>query len=303
MKWHYTFPTYSIKPYNFEDKENCIQAYVNYMLNRTQSMFEYNGLPDTIPQRILELYLQVNGNVCITDINNDLRVFTGGLGGEPDIYYMPTEYVIANPRLDKSLNLKIDVECVVIPSDSLYIGLLPMYTRYATALMENDLTMRIMDINSRISALISAADDRTQSSAQKYLETVEKGKLGVIADSAFLEGVKAQPYTTTGGNRFTDLIEYEQYLKAGWFNDLGLQANYNMKRESINSNEAQLNKDALLPLIDDMLNCRRVGIEKVNKMYGTNITVDFASSWENNLTEINNILDEGTEETNVEPQD
>ena len=55
-----------------------------------------------------------------------------------------------------------------------------------------------------------------------------------------------------------------------------------MKRESINSNESQLNEDQLHPLIDDMLTERREAIEKVNSMFGTNIRVDFNSAWEVN---------------------
>lgn len=268
------------KFYDFRNKDKSVGVYVCYMLSRTQSMFKYSGLPESIPQRIVELYMQTNGNVCFAKHNEQLYVFTGGLGGEPDEYYMPTIYTVANPYLKFSKNLKIGVDCIVIPSDSLYIGLLPMYSRYASLMVENDISMRLVDINARIISLISAPDDRTEQAAKSYLKDIEDGKLGVIAETAFLDGVKAQPYATTGaGGRMTDLIEYQQYLKAGWFNDLGLQSNYNMKRESINSNEAQLNEDALLPLIDDMLNCRKIGLEKVNAMFGTNITVELASSW------------------------
>ena len=268
------------KFYDFKNKDKSVSAYVGYMLSRTQSMFKYSGLPESIPQRIVELYMQTNGNVCFTKHNEQLYVFTGGLGGEPDEYYMPTIYTVSNPYLKFNKNLKIGVDCVVIPSDSLYIGLLPMYSRYASLMVENDISMRLVDINARIISLISAPDDRTEQAAKSYLKDIEDGKLGVIAETAFLDGVKTQPYASTGSSgRITDLIEYQQYLKAGWFNDLGLQSNYNMKRESINSNEAQLNEDALLPLIDDMLNCRKIGLEKVNAMFGTNITVELASSW------------------------
>ena len=61
-----------------------------------------------------------------------------------------------------------------------------------------------------------------------------------------------------------------------------------MKREGINSYESQLNDDMLFPTVDDMLERRKEGIEKVNKMYGTNITVELNSSWKYNVDEINN---------------
>ncbi len=273
--------------YNFGDKNRAITTHIIYMLNRTQSMFKWEGLPDTIPQRILELYLQINGNVCFYKWENDLYVFTGGMGGEPDQYFRPTIYTIANPYLKISKELRIDTECIVINNDGMYIGLLPLFERYATAITETELSIDIATINSRIVDLITAPDDRTKASAEKYLSDMRDGKPGIIAENGFLDGLRAQPYGATGNaNNITNLIELVQYQKASWYNELGLNANYNMKRESINSGESQLNNDALLPLVDDMLTCRKLGAEKVNTMFGTNISVSLASSWEDNQKEI-----------------
>lgn len=268
------------------DKAARIRSHVCYMLNRTQSMFEWHGLPDTIPQRNLELMLQANGNVCFYKPDDNLYVFTGGLGGEPNVYYQPTIYTIANPALKISKSLKIDDECIVMRNDSLYIGLLPLFFRYASAITETEISIYLACVNSRVVDLISAPDDRTRESAQKFLDDLKIGKLGVIAENAFLDGVRAQPYGGTGNRIITELIELNQYQKASWFNDLGLNANYNMKRESINSGESQLNNDMLLPLVDDLLRQRREGAEKVNAMYGTEITVDLASAWKDNQQEI-----------------
>ena len=273
-------------PCDFQDKDQGVTQHILYMLDRTQSMFKWNGLPKTIPQRVLELYLQINGNVCFYEYNGKLYVFTGGLGGEPDVYYMPTLYTIANPALKLSKSLLIDEECVVIPNDSMYMGLLPMFSRHATKITETELSIDIAVVNSRIVDLISAPDDRTKESAEIFLKNIRDGKPGVIAENSFLDGIRSQPYGATGNRTLTDLIETMQYEKASWFNDLGLNANYNMKRESLNTTESQLNDDALLPLIDNMLEMRKTGIEKVNSMFGTNISVDLASSWEDNAEEI-----------------
>lgn len=298
--------------YNFSNKGKCIDNHIAYMLARTQSMFTYTGLPDTLNPRIIELYLQVNGNLCVTEINDEiirksghtelksgLYAFTGGMGGEYDVYYMPTIYTIANPYLNYSKNLKINEDCIVIPSDSMYYGLLPMFRKYATALTENELSMNIATIVLRLQALISASDDNTKKSAEKYLKDIIDGKIGVIAENQFLDNsLKVTPYSATGAHStMQNIIELEQYLRATWFNDLGLNANYNMKRESINSGESQLNNDALLPLVDNMLKSRKEGFDKVNKKYGTNITVELNSSWETNAESILNPEDEGITES------
>lgn len=283
-----------IRRYDFKDKERCIRDYVSYMLCRTQSMFEYEGLPDTMPKRTLELYAQVNGHVAIIENEGNLYSLFGSWGGMPNEYYLPTEYIISNPYLNLYKTYTVDVDCVVMPNDSLYKGLMPMFHKYATQIVENDITMVVADINSRIVSLITATDDKSKAAAEKYLRDIYNGDLGVIASNAFLEGVAAQPYGKDSNTHvLTDLIEYHQYLRANWFNELGLDANYNMKRESIMASEAQLNDDMLFPLIDDMLNCRNEAIDKINAMFGTNISVKFSSSWEDNQIELNNAQNGG----------
>lgn len=285
--------------YNPRDKARVQETHVRYMLARTQRMFRYTGLPDTIPERMVELYLQTNGHLCFAEWNNDLYVYIGGLGGEPDVYYRPTLYTVANPAQKWSRSLVIDSDCVVMSNDSLYLGLLPLFHRYAYNLAENEVSLLVADINSRIVSLISGGDDRTLASARQFLADIETGKLGVIAENAFLDGIRAQPFSSTGSMReLQELIEYEQYLKASWYNELGLDSNYNMKRERLSTAESDMNQDCLLPLADDMLHCREVALEKVNALFGTSISVTLDSAWEDNAQQreiVTDMLLEGLE--------
>ena len=295
--YSYYFDKFVGKLYDFNDKELAVRNYIAYMLDRTQRIFEYKGLPDTVPQRMLEFLLQVNGYACFGECNGELYAFYGGLGGEPDAYYRPTVCVVANPFLKFNKTFKIDKDCVIMRNDSLLYGLLPLFSRYATAMAENDISFRLSSVNTRIEFLLSAPDDATKAAAEKFLKDIEEGKQGVIASNEFLEGIKAQEVGRSM-RTFTDLIEYQQYLKASWFNEIGLNANYNMKREKLSTTESQMNNDALLPLVEDMLEQRRLACEKINEMFGTDISVEFASSWEKLLKEFeaeSNQLDSGEE--------
>ena len=274
------------QPYDFKRKPRALQLKVNYMLSRLRSMFKWEGLPETIPERMLELYLLNNGHCVITPVQGKYYAFTGAFGGELDEYYRPTIYTVANPFLRFNANLIIDAECILCGNDSTYTGILPMLEMYGTALCENELSMQIADINSRIVSLITADNDTDLESARQYLRKIIDGDLSAIGESAFFEGITTQPYSNVGANRLiTDLIEYEQYLKASMYNELGLNANYNMKRESLNSSESQLNNDALAPLVDDMLNMRKKICEDLKEKYGIEATVDFASAWKQNAEE------------------
>lgn len=290
--YSYYFDRFDCKMYDFKDKEECLRNYVVYMLNRTQRMFEYEGLPDTIPQRMLEMMLQINGFACFAEREGKLYAFWGGLGGEPDEYYRPTICTVSNPALKFSDTYKIGEDCVIVRNDSFLYGLIPLFRRYASAMVENDLSFRIASINTRITSWITAPDDSTKDAGNKYLKDVEAGDLGVCASNEFLDGIKVQP-TVNSQRTFTDLIEYQQYLKASWFNEIGLNANYNMKREKLSTTESQMNNDALLPLCQDMLMNRQQCLDEVNAMFGTNISVSFSSSWEKLIEEFEAVGTDG----------
>lgn len=272
--------------YNFRDKAGNIADSMAYMFLRTQSMFKWSGLPGTIPADYLEQYLQIIGVCAITKVDGNLYAFYGGLGGEPDIYYQPTIFTVSNPALNFSKELKIHEDCEIIKNDSFYKGLTPLNKKYASQLAENELSLNMASINTRIEQLLLVKDDATKEAADKFIQDLADGKLASMSDKSFFdEGTKTLPMTKGSTNSIGDLIEYEQYIKASWFNELGLNANYNMKREALNSAESSINDDILFPLIDEMLEERKKGCERVNALYGTNISVELASSWQDNKEE------------------
>lgn len=271
-----------------KDKRKLIDQYIQYMFIRTQSMFHYEGLPETIPEKDLELILQVTGSATITKVNDKLYAFYGGLGGELNEYYLPTISTVANPYLNFSKNLKIGDDCIVILNDPLYMGLIPLFEKNAALLAETDVTLRFATINARIPELIIADNDTTKKSAEKYLEYIITGeKIGIISSNEFFEGLKTADYTSQNSNIIKDLIELHNYIKSSWYIDLGISANWNAKRESLNESETSMNDDILLPLIDQMLIQRKEGCERINKLYGTEISVELSSSWKKIREEIN----------------
>lgn len=269
------------------------------MCVRTLEMFEWKGLPTTIPQEVLEAQLQMTGKSIIFKHKGNMFACYGNVGGLRNYNYMPLLAVVSNPYLDREKSsfmlkvyygkddyetyqadqVKFDGDCVVIPNDGYYLGLRRLNQMYATELADNKITRKILNINARAMYLFSAATDDQKSDFEDLMESLEKGDIKAILDNDLLSEAKTLPFADNSLRDFTSLIENEQYIKASWFNDLGLQANYNMKREAINSNESQLNKDAIIPLTDNMLSMRKKYCEKVNELFGTNWSVDFSSAW------------------------
>lgn len=269
-----------VKSYNHLEKTKNISLENEITYNKTMAMFKYHNLPNTIPCYELENLLQKNGFACVAQVEGSLYAFDGGLGGEPDVYYRPTICTVANPALKLTRDFEIDKDCVIVKNDSNMVGLSHTIAKYNTLLAENEITMLIALINSRMNIIFSGADSATKASAEQYLNMIVQGKLGVISDNAFLESLKIQIGSTTRNNVFEDLIRLNQYLKAGLNNAIGLNSNSAMKKERLITAEIDVNNTALYPLIDDMLECRRIAIEKINAMFETDISVELNSSWD-----------------------
>ena len=277
-----------LMPFDFSyctDKAKVFENYCKYTFTRTQSMFTYEGLPDTIPVQWLESYLQRNGSCCIAEHEGKLYALLGNAGGELDEYYQPTIYTVANPALNLSKTYKIGEDCVYCRNDFDAVGLVPLVSRYCGLMTENLLTVRISDINMRMMNLLSAPDDNTLQSTKQYLKDLEEGKLGVVGETPFFEGLKLQSKGVGNGDYMIQFIELQQYLKGSMYNELGINANFNMKREALSGQEVALNDDALMPLIDDMLKQRRAMCDELNQMFGLNVSVDYGSTWHSNVVE------------------
>lgn len=267
------------------NKQKVFEHYCRYMFTRTQSMFVYEGLPDTIPVQWLESYLQRNGSCCIAEVDGKLYALLGNAGGEYDEYYQPTIYTVANPWLKLSKTFKIGEDCVYCRNDYDALGLNPLICRYSGLMTENLLTVRLADINMRMMNLLSAPDDNTLQSTKQYLKDLEEGKLGVVGETPFFEGLKLQSKNIGSGDYMIQFIELQQYLKGSLYNELGINANFNMKREALSGQELAMNDDALMPLIDDMLKQRRTMCDQLKEMFGIEVSVDYGSTWHSNVIE------------------
>ena len=270
---------YKLYQQQVRDKDTAVTEFIANTLAKTQSMFEYEGLPDSIPQKELERLLQTTGNAFVTSVDGVLYALSGGKGGEPDVYGRATLYTVANPALKLNKTYDIQKDGVLFENDSNGESLLPLIGRYAVLHTDGLISLNTASILTRITMLISASDDKTKQSADEFLRKIQDGEFSIIGENAFFKGVNMQTAPTTNSVYITQLIELIQYYKASMYNELGLNANYNMKRERLNLGEVSMNVDVLLPYVDNMLKERQNAVEKINEMFDTEISVKLSSSW------------------------
>lgn len=268
------------KLYQITNKEQSLYDFTLSILNRTLGMFEYENLPETLPQVEIEKRLQTKGHATIFQYKNNLYVTTGNLNGqELSPYNQPTYVNINVPAFNLSQRLEIGKQCVVIYNDDMKTGLLDTINKHGTLMLENEITMLLSTYNARIQTLISAGTDQTINDAQKYLNQIIDGNLGIIGENAFFNDLKTHNAQSAAKQDISQLIQLQQFYKSDLYNELGLSSLNNMKKERMNVDEVNANNDNIFPYVDGMLRNRIEGINMVNKLFNGNIAVDFSSTW------------------------
>ena len=280
------------------NKKEQLSKFRADMLNKSLTMFEWKNLPDTLPAVEIEKQLQTNGYSIIAKVQGNIYAFQGGFSGQ-DPYNQPTTAIVNNPSLKYNGTFTINEDCVIIKNDDMQQGLIHIYNKYGTLLIENQITMLMTDYNYRMPFTISSKDDTTTQSAREYLQKIIDGSLGVIGEAKLFDALKVTPTNNKGVNSFADLYGYQQFIEAQLNNTIGLATNNNMKRERLTTNEIEVNKNASYPLIDNMLRNRKQAVEKINKMFDLDIDVEFSSIW-NGTNEDDNNGNNGDSPTDID---
>lgn len=267
------------------------KVYFDLLVNKCARMFEWDGLPATIDQRFLETTLLLNGKAAFTKLNNNFYVLTGNWGGEPNVYYQPTLWTVANPILgshtllirqkDGTENVSGLTGILMGNSDVDLLrdscqsgGLYGLIYQTAGLLADNISSLNVAQINGRVSVLYTADSEAEALTGEKVLQDIYSGHPYRILSQNILEKIGVSPIAASGqSNTLMTLIEAHQYILAQFFNEIGVGGNWNMKRERINTAETELMTDSLDINVQSMLKCREEAASKINELYGLNISV------------------------------
>lgn len=285
--------------YSTTNKTENVKNIIDGVLNKTLTMFLYNNLPDSLPIDELEKILQLNGTGFVTKIDNELVVLKGNYNYENvDIYNRPSEINCYLPHKKKYQTFAIS-DGVIIKNDYLERGLLPIFNKWGYLINESEMTLTIANRYKRMVKTFIANDDPTVESVRNYLSKVENGESSVITSQLLWDSIKID--NDAQSNTLHELIEYDNYIKSELFKEIGLYSNDNMKKERLITSEVETGLNALYPLVDNMLNCRKQAITEINNKFDTDITVEFTSSWEYRINLGENMTEEElTEEGNGE---
>lgn len=272
--------------------DELIDYYIGYMFSRTLQMFKWNDLPDGMNSYDVEKFTQLKADTFILYDNKKNRYFIleGSAYDNISWNYEPLKSIIVNPSLPELNKIKYELgkNAVMIRNDYLRIGLYPMLEKNAIDLANTDLSIKYASFNSRLKSVMTSDDDTTKASLDKVIDDVWNGRkpVSIVTNDLYKSSIDNKKYAEGNYTDIHQLIELKQYQLAHWYMELCINANYNMKSQYVNDGEMTMNDDALIPLIDQMLECRKMACKEMNKLFGLHVSVELNSSWKKKFDEI-----------------
>ena len=252
--------------------------YFKWLLSKTCSCFYLKNLPETLDEFYIISNLLIDGDICITKFNDKLYACIGAPGGQPDEYYKPSVYTIANPILGSKI-VKDGIDGVIIyntPLDA-YIsgGLYGLISQTATLLADNIVSINCCQINSRVTAITTADSPAQRIEAEATLKSIYAGHPFKVVGSDIIDKINVNPIATTNTSQnLAELIELHNYIIANYFQSIGIKSNDIRKKAHVLQDEIDSQNDYLQISIMELLTSWQSGFDKVNEMFGTDIHVE-----------------------------
>lgn len=280
------------------------------------SVFEYKGLPDSVPGEWIEAILLSNGTVGIGEIGDTLYCCAGGYTGNYN-GYIPKKYVGAVPAIgNMEGNAESAGEYTVEgePGKTIVVGwnnsaLAPDFELFdtATALTECRTSEDINVIFSRLLRIPKAFDSKEKTAIESAINALIDGKIEAVASKN-----KADPFNlsdTTTDDKFVDLVDVKDVDKLQFLNQYHdnvlkrFMRNHGISMQITNKLAQQTNAEMhgaddysqIYPL--QQLKHRKRMIDDLNRVfgnkYGFTASVEFSEIFKNSYDKtINYVPDE-----------
>ena len=295
------------------DKMTLYYHFFRTLYNNASKVILLEGLPDDADYHFIISQLLLVGKINVFKTNGNVYLLNGNVGGKCDEYYYPTRVIIANPILG-SFDLERGKEAVPVyltPADRvldspLHTNVLPggMYSLIsmcANVLSECITTINTTLMNTRVHAIYTADTDAAAKSAEPVLRSIYMGKPFSVVTSELLERLNVNPLSEHGlATTLTETVEVCQYILAMFWNGLGVDMPFNMKRERLVTAEVDKNLQSLIVPVQTILETLNEGFEKANSLFGTNIKAILNPDF--NVTPAQESeVDDGYSETDEQP--
>lgn len=275
------------KDFNKFRRASTLKKYQMLYLNVMLSMFKYDNLPDGLTPREIERNLNEFGVACVVKNGDKLYVGCPTLSAPLDQYGYGITIWTTTGNGDTLTAVEGETGALMWNNSTRT----PNYDVMDTSLIMTDIDTSInaLVFNARAHKLPVAKNSKVKEVIDTALSnTINGGRsYTIVNDASFIDEVNGKDLAIQT-LELTDprLMDSVQYLSK--LHDDILRRKATMYGHALNTTGklAQQSKDEIndydsisMIIPEDMLECRIKGVEKINEVFGCNITVDYSLPW------------------------
>lgn len=254
--------------------------YRRYMLQKLISVFEFKGIPDTWAVNYFLYVLFTFGFVAV--INTDKF---GVIPQHCSIYgynvmYQPTNVQISNPLLSGNLNPAIGEECALIRMQPDYGSAWDIVCHYADMKALACEAAATNLINSKLAYIFACESKTAAESFKKLYDQIANGEPAAFTDKALFSEDGDPTWFEFSQNLkqnyiVSDLLQDMAKIDSMFNTEVGIP-NVNIAKESgVSQAEVMSNNVETRSKASIWLEEIQRGLDQCNRLFGTNISVDF----------------------------
>lgn len=252
--------------------------YFNRLVELSVSMFEWQGLPETVDPRYLELHLFQNGSMIYfrDEVMGDLCLDCIA-NGQFDVYGNPISrraYSSYN-QYQKTLN---ESDSVIIWNNYLRQPSVLDVKMFAKRLYNLD---RIIDVNAnaqKTPVLVQGTEKQRLTLINLYKEF--DGNAPFIFGDKNLDLNSLRAISTNAPYVADKLYQLKTQIWNEALTYLGISNLNIQKKERMITDEVQRNQGGTIASRYSRLEARREAVDKINRMFGTDISVDYREDFQ-----------------------
>lgn len=278
-------------PSNIHVKETGLSWYFKrYLIQKIISVFKFEGIPENWAKDYFLYTLFVFGYCAVINTNKYGIIPQHCTLSGYNIFYRPNRAIITNPLFKRTIEARIgrDTELVRMSPD--WCGVWDIVEYYADLMALTSETIAVNLINSKFSYVFGAEDKTSAESLKKLYDQIASGQPAAFADKKLFTDDGSPSWTLFSQNLKQnyiagDLLEDLAKIDSRFNTEIGIPNVNIAKASGVGAAEVMANNVDTQSKAELWLETIRDSLEKVNNMFGLDISVSLRFTGEEVITD------------------